>query len=568
MNSLFLLIAGVAVFVLGYRFYSKLLALSPFRLDTNYSTPAYSQADNKEFVAANRHVVFGHHFAIVAGATTLAGTVIAAIWGWIPAFLWVLVGTTVAAGVYGLGSLWLAVRYGQAGLANIVQELMGSRAQIPFFILTIILILTMNAVFAWLTAEILTTYPAAVLPFWIQIGLALGLGSYLRRHGNDRLALATVVSIVIAFIAIWLFDTVALAFSGALNIDIRGYSLVSLDATVVWMVLLFVSAYYMTRSPVWKLLQPRGYLVAIQVVILMLILFAGLVVRHPPVVAPNFNPALETPGAIPWIFVTLTSGAIAGFYLLFAGGITAKQLPRETDARYVGYGVALLEGLLALSVILVCTAGFATQDDWARFYASWEDVQDLPQALGLYIAGFANFAGAIGMERELAHTFAAVILAGLIAVSLDAGVRVQKQLHELGERLGMARLYDEKLLLMATVGLAAILALYDGEGRGGLALWPLFGYWNQIVAALGLLLIGLALQRQQQPALYLFAPMLLLLTLTTWTLVSQVMLWWSTGNWPALAGGATLLALEVWLAWETLRILRPLLPAPPMPPDA
>lgn len=564
MNSLPLLITGVVVFALGYRFYSKLLALWVFRLDVNYSTPTHSQADDREFGARNRHLVLGHHFAIIAGATTLTGVAIAVAWGWIPAFLWVLVGTAVAAGVYGLGTLWLAVRHANVGLTGLVGSLINPRAEPLFLLLAITLLLIMNAVFAWLTAKTLASFPSSVLPFWIHILLALGLGVFLRRRGYVGLVPATLVTVIIALIVIWLFYDLPFAFSGALNIDVRGYSLVSVDATFIWVTLVFVSTYYSTRAPIWKLMQPRGYLTALLTAIFMLILITGVIITNPPVVAPEFNTTLEGPRVIPWLFVTLTSGAIAGFYLLFAGGITANQLDRETDARYVGYGAALIEGALALSVILVCTAGFSSQERWMEFYASWQGVQNLPQALQLYINGFVKFAAALGIAQDPARAFAAVVTAGLIAVTLDAGIRVQKRLlAELGERYRISPLRDEKTLLFVTVGLGMAVALYDGHGEGGLPLWPLFGAWNQVLAVVGLLMVGLALRRRQQPFIYLLAPMLFVLVMTTWALLSQLLLWWSSGDWPLLAGGTVLLLLEGWFAWEVLNALRQPLPALP-----
>ncbi len=517
MSSLVLLIICVVVFVLGYRFYSRLLALGVFRLDVNYSTPAQSLADDKDIVVSNRQVILGHHVAIIAGPTTIVGSAVAVIWGWIPAVLWVLVGTTVAAGVYGLGSFWLAVRHGGLGLTGMVCSLMSTRARVPFAILGVVVLLIMNAVLAWLVAELLSTYPSAVLAFWLQILLACGFGWFLRRRGPQALIPATVVVLVGALLIVWILAKIPFAFSGALNIDFRGYSVVSLDATLVWVVLLFVATYYTTRLPIWKLTQARGYLLALQTSVLLIVLFAGVVVLQPPVVAPNFNTAIETPTAIPWIFVTLTSGAIAGFYLLMAGGITAKQLARETDAQYVGFGSALVDGLLAFSVIVVCTAGFNSHDEWMEFYASWEGVQDLPQLIGIYISGIAKFASALGIDFDLAQTFAAVVVAGLIAVTLEAGIRVQHQLlAEVNDNYQIVSLRDQKTLLIITVLVAAMLALHDGRGQGGLALWPLFGLWNQVLAVFGLFLIGLALRRRQQAVGYVFVPMIFLLVVTSW----------------------------------------------------
>ncbi len=556
MNAIFLLATGAVVFVLGYRFYAKLLALSVFRLDVNYRPSPDDPAGEPVAATHNRHLVLAQHFAVVAGATTLTGAGISVVWGWIPAFLWVVVGTVVAAGVYGLGTLWLSRRPSATSMAALVADLVGRRAQPLILVLATALILSMNAVFAWLTAETLKAYPSAVLPFWVQLLLALGLGIYLHR-GGARLLRAAFIATVIALVAVWLLGKAPVAFSGALNIDMRGRSLLSLEATPVWVVLLFVSTYYVTRAPYWKLAQPRGYLMAWQAGLLLLVVTAGIIVTNPSVAAPNFNTLPGSPRTLPWIFVTLTSGAIAGFYLLFAQGITAKQLLRETDARYVGYGVAVAEGALALSVILVSTASFSSPDKWAQFYSSWEAVQNLPQILRLYIDGSAGFAEALGIDRGFARTFVAVVVAGLIAVTLDAGIRVQKQLFaELARLCGLSRLRNDKTLLMLTVTLAAALALYDGYGRGALALWPLFGSWNQILAASGLLLIALALRRRQQPVFAVWVPMLFLVLVTTWALGLQLMLWWRSGDWLLLAAGAVLLALEGWLACEAWQALR------------
>ena len=473
-----------------------------------------------------------------------------------------LVGTTVAAGVYGLGSFWLAVRHGSLGLTDMVCSLMSTRARIPFAILGVVVLLIMNAVLAWLIAELLSTYPSAVLAFWLQILLACGFGWFLRRRGPQTLIPATVVVLVGALLIVWIFAKIPFAFSGALNIDFRGYSVVSLDATLVWVVLLFVATYCTTRLPIWKLTQARGYLLALQTSVLLMVLFAGVVVLQPPLVAPNFNIAIETPTAIPWMFVTLTSGAIAGFYLLMAGGITAKQLARETDAQYVGFGSALVDGILAFSVIVVCTAGFNSHDKWMEFYVSWEGVQDLPQLIGIYIGGIAKFASALGIDFDLAETFAAVVVAGLIAVTLEAGIRVQRQLlAEVNDHYHIISVRDPKTLLIITVVVAAMLALHDGRGQGGLILWPLFGLWNQMLAVFGLLLIGLALRRRQQAVGYVFVPMIFLVVVTSWALILQLSRWWTSADWLLIAGGMLLLVVEFWLAWEALQTLRKSVPA-------
>lgn len=557
MISLFLLIVGAIVLALGYRFYSKLLALWAFGLDVNYSTPARERADAAEFVAASKHIVFGHHFAIVAGATTLAGTGIAVIWGWVPAFLWVVGGTAIAGGTYALGGLWLAVRHGGQAVPDIAAAYLGSRAAALFLALALPLLLLVNAVLVWLAAELLATHPAAVVPFWVQIAIAMGLGIFLHRRAGAALLPASLGALAVSWLTLWLLSKLLFAFSGALNIDLRGHSLLSFDATVVWVILLLVSTYYVARQAVWKLMQPRGYLVTLHTGVLLTLLFIATIVRHPTVVAPNFNSPAPGPGVMPWIFVTLTSGAIAGFYLLFSTGITGRQLSNETDARYVGYGVALAEGVLALSMIFIAVASFNTAEEWTAFYASWEGIQSLPKLAGLYIDGFAFFTQILAINGEFARMFAAFVVISLIAVTLDAGIRLQQDLLiVLARRYPLPRLGDKRTALLTTLALVGAFALYDGHGQGALALWPLFGYWNQVLAVAGFALIAFALHRQGRVLWPVVVPALLLLVLGAWALLWQLALWWSSANWLLLVLGSGLLALTIWLAWEALRVGR------------
>jgi carbon starvation protein len=557
MISLFLLIVAAIVLALGYRYYSKLLALWVFGLQANYSTPARERADDTEFFATNKHVVFGHHFAIVAGATTLAGTGVAVIWGWIPAFLWVVAGTAVAGGTYALGSMWLAVRHNAQPLPDIAAAYMGSRATTLFLALTLPLLLLVNATLVWLGAELLATHPAAVAPFWVQLAIAMGISLFLYRSSGTTVLSVSLVALVVSWLTLWLLSKLLFAFSGELNIDIRGHSLLSFDATVVWLILLLVSTFYVVRQAVWKLMQPRGYLVAIHTGVLLALLFIAMVVRHPTIVAPNFSTPTTGPGVMPWIFVTLTSGAIAGFYVLFATGITGRQLAYETDARYVGYGVALAEGVLALSVILISVAGFSTAQEWTSFYASWKGIQSLPKLADLYIDGFAFFTQAIGIPGGFARMFAAFVIISLIAATLDAGIRLQQELlTALARRYPLPRLGDQRTALLTTLVLVAAFALYEGHGRGALALWPLFGYWNQILAVAGFVLMAFALHRQGRAPWPLVVLALLLLALGTWALLWQLALWWTGGNWLLLAFGASLLVLTIWLTWEALRAVR------------
>ncbi len=203
---------------------------------------------------------------------------------------------------------------------------------------------------------------------------------------------------------------------------------------------------------------------------------------------------------------------------------------------------------------MIAVSAFGTVEQWTRYYASWTGAQDLPKLLVLYINGFGEVLQAVGVSAEFARTFAAFVILGLIAATFDAGIHVQKNLLAmLARRCRWPRLSEARAALLVTIGLVGALALYDGHGRGGLSVWPLFGMWNQVLALGGFALIALALQRRQQPPWIVATPALLLLAVIAWVLPWQLARWWLSASWLLFVCGGVLLALAVWLGWETVR---------------
>ncbi len=562
MNSLFLLLATVVAFVFGYRFYSRLLALGVFRLNNNYSIPASAAPADDPGHRFKRHLIFGHHLAALAAGTAVMGTLVALIWGWIPAFLWVVVGTVTAAGTYGLGSLWLSLRYPGLNPAEIAARLLGAAAHSPLALFAFVVLLIMNAVCATLAAQLLSGFPQAVLPFWFLAVLAWFLGGFLRGRDDFEIIPASLIALTLGLMAVWLLEGFPLAFTGALNLGTGNFS-VTLDATVAWVLILFVYAYHATRLPMWKLIRPRGYLTALLLGVMLFICYTAVVIDHPVLVAPEFNTGPDIPATLPWLFVTLTSGAVAGFHLLITNGISARQLKREDDARYIGYGGALALGLLALSAIIIGGTGFASAQEWSQHYAVWEGWRDLRKVFTLYINGFARLASSIGLDPAFARTLAAVTLTGLLLATLEAGLRVQKQLLTgLAERFPSLLPGNEKPQLVLVALLSAALALHDIHGNGALAWWPLFGVADQLLAVLGLSLLALALRRHGRPVAWVAAPLLFMLVVAHWALAVLAAQWWATDNWPLLGLGVLLLAIELALVLPVLSALKTISPPP------
>jgi carbon starvation protein len=563
MNSLLLLIVALVAFIFGYRFYSKLLALGIFQLGNEYSTPAPPRAADEGHGTFARHLVFGQHLASLAAAAAVTGGMVSLIWGWIPAFLWVVVATLTAAGTYGLGTLWLSLRFPGLDPAEIAARLLGSPAHGVFALLSFLLLLIMNAVSATLAAQLMSAFPSVVLPFWIIVVLALFFGGFLRGREDFEVVPASLIAVAVSLLLVWLLADYPLAFSGVLGFGFPE-SRLSFDATVVWVILLFTYGYHATRLPMSRLIRPRGFLTALLLAVALLVFYAAVVIDHPNLVAPEFHAGPGIPGTIPWLFVTLTSGAVAGFHLLIANGISARQLGRETDARYIGYGGALALGLLALSAIIIGGTGFADAQEWSRHYAAWQSPQDLHTVLERYVEGFARLTSGLGLDQAFARALAALVVLGLLVATLEAGLRVQKQiLTGLSERYPALFPAKEKVLIGMAAGLSALLALADGHGRGGLSLWPVFGVADQILAVLGFVLLALALRQRQRPLAAVVLPLIFLLAVANWALAEQMTRWWTGDDWIPLALGTILIIMELRAALLTLNALKTPPPAPP-----
>ncbi|MDO8705243.1 MAG: carbon starvation CstA family protein [Sulfuricaulis sp.] len=556
MNSSILLIVAAVAFVFGYRFYSKLLALGVFHLGKDYSTPAPERPPEGGHGASNRHLIFGHHLASLAAAAAVTGSLVSLIWGWIPAFLWLTVGTVTAAGTYGLGSLWLSLRFPGLNPAEIAARLLGSPAHGLFTLLAFLLLLIMNAACATLAAHLLSAFPSAVLPFGIITVMALILGSFLRGRDDFEIIPASLIALTLSLMAVWLLGEFPLSFTGALNFE-TAESSVSFDATTVWVILLFIYGYHATRLPMWKLIRPRGYLTALLLGVMLFIFYTAVIIDHPKLVAPEFHAGPGIPDTLPWLFITLTSGAVSGFHLLIANGVTARQINTETDARYIGYGGALALGLVALSAVIIGVSGFAGTPEWTQHYASWEQLKDLRTVLELYINGFAQLAAGLGLDRAFARTLAAVVILGLLAATLEAGLRIQKHLLTgLTERYPSFIPGKEKILIGMAAGLSAALALYSGHGRGGPAWWPLFGVADQILAVLGFTLLGLTLWRMGRPVTVVLLPLIFMLAAANWALAVLIMQWLAADDWVLLALGAILIVTELGVSLLSLNFLK------------
>lgn len=563
MPAIIVLVVGLAIFALGYRFYGSYLAEKVYVLDDGRPTPAHHMADGLDYVATDKHVLFGHHFTSVAGAAPIVGPAIAVFWGWGPAFVWVVLGTVFAAGVHDFGSLILSVRNRAQNIGTLTRSVLNARSRTLFLLIIFFLLTLVNAVFAVVIGNLLVGNPGAAIPVIVQIPLAIGIGQYIYRTRSNAL-LPTLVGVAVLYALI----PVGAAFP--IELDAVAEAL-GMGPRTLWILILFVYAFVASRIPVWVLLQPRDYINSHQLFIALGVIFLGLAVGLDRIEAPMLATGLpdDTPSFFPFLFVTIACGAISGFHSLVASGTTSKQLDRESDAKYVGYMGAVGEGSLALGAILATTAGItAVGLSFSEQYPDFGAASD--GAVGNFVQGVSGFASHLGVPPELGAVFAAIVVISFAATTMDTGVRLQRYiLQELGDmvpdRAGPVRrsfrrgTRDMNAVTAMAVIVPLALALAPGGGDDGFAfgrLWTLFGTTNQLTAGLALAVIAVWVTRAGRNALPQLIPLAFLLVMTTWALVLNLVDFVREGDWVLAPLDAIILVLAGWLIVEAVAGIR------------
>jgi len=560
---------SLVLFFIGYRFYSKFLAEKIFRLDPDFMTPAHRFNDGVDYVPANKYVLWGHHFTSIAGAAPIVGPAIAVYWGWLPAMLWVVFGTIFAAGVHDFGVLVLSVRNKGQSIGTLADKLIGNRAKILFLFIILVLVLMVNAVFAWVISNLFISFPASVISIFIQIPLAVWIGYRSYRKSGSMLLPSVLVLFVMYFAAIAASYVSVLQidlvryFGGEGTIGLMGFSGVEL-AFISWILILMVYVYIASTLPVWKLLQPRDFINSQQLLIGLITLYLGLFFSSPEITAPDINTSADDPGWFPLLFITIACGAISGFHGLVSSGTTAKQLDKETDARFIGYLGAVGEGSLALITIIAVVTYFNTTGEFLDTYHSFSEAG--ASGLNIFVQGAAQLATVLWIPLEAAQTLIAVIVISFAATTLDTSVRLMRYiLNELGEEYELKPFRNLHGSTFIAVGASAALVLIPegprGVGSGGYLLWPLFGTSNQLLAAISLMIVTIWLKRSGKSIMYTLVPLIFLLFMTLWAMVEQVLFQWSglfensDSNLLLFSFGSVILGFAIWILIEALVLL-------------
>ncbi|MFQ5745504.1 MAG: carbon starvation protein A, partial [Acidobacteriota bacterium] len=479
------------------------------------------------------------------GLSPMLGPAIAVIWGWLPAMLWVVLGAVFVGAVHDFGSLAVSIRARGMSIGKVAEGLIGRRAKSLFHVIIFFLIALAMGVFVHVVAQLFSPafYPEAVLPTASLMLIAVVMGLAIYRRGWSIPPVTT-----LGFVAMLALVSVGM------GLPVVGPS----EGAWKWMLLGY--AFAASVLPVWMLLQPRDYINSLLLYLGLGGMYLGLFVARPAFVAPavDLNPE-GAPPIFPFVFIVIACGAASGFHSLVASGTSAKQLDKESDATFIGYGGMIGESLLGLMAVLACTAGFISREDWLAHYSSWQTAEGLGNNIGAFIIGTSHFLSALGIPSRLGRTFVAVLVVSFALTTLDSATRLLRyNISEIGETVKIAALGNRYVASILAVIAIAFFAFYEVGGQAaGLILWQLFGTTNQLMAGLALLAITLYLLRRGKPVVYTLVPMLFMLVSTLTAMASKLREFWYNGEATLLATGGLLFVLAIWLTVEaSVAVLR------------
>ena len=519
MNSLLLAIISFLAFIVAYHTYGKYIGQRIFNLNPDSKVPSTELQDNVDFVPTRKEILFGHHYTSIAGLAPIVGPAIAIIWGWIPALLWVVLGSIFMGAVHDFGALVVSMRAKGRSIGDLVSDLINPRIRQLFLLIIFFLLWIVIAIFALIIALLFGFYPQTVIPVWLEIPIAVWLGHMVYKRGKDPAPFA-IIAVAVMYLTVILGAYVPIKMPGVFG----------LTPVMTWMVILFIYSFIASTLPVQTLLQPRDYINAHQLFVMFALLFIGVLWAHPTVVAPALNVSPKgAPLLIPMLFVTIACGAISGFHSLVSSGTSSKQCANERDCRFVGYGGMLLEGSLSVLVIVACGAGLGLglaikggevltgSAAFTHHYASWAAAAGLKSKIDAFVLGSANLLTSYGIPMKIALTVMGVFLVSFGATTLDTATRIQRYvIAELGASWNVKPMTGRYTATIIAVITAMILAFYSGDGKGALVLWPLFGTTNQLLAGLSLLVLTVYLLRKKKSIKAALIPFIFMVVMDGW----------------------------------------------------
>ncbi len=530
MNTLLLSFIALAGYLVAYRFYGRFIGRKLFLLSEKNIMPSHTFKDGVDFVPTRKNIIFGHHFTTIAGLGPIVGPAIGIIWGWLPAFIWVFFGSIFMGAVHDFTTLVISARNKGRSIGELTGEFIGPSTRYALQFIMQLLLFIVLAVFAMIVSSLLLLYPESVLPVWLQIPIAVWLGWEIRRGKNG-----TVYSIIALLL---MYGTVFLGLLFPIHLPGSNETVI-----VTWCIILFVYVFFASTIPVHKLLQPRDYINSNQLLVAMGLLIIGLIVAHPVLAAPAVNKAAfsaqsDVPSLAPMLFIVIACGAISGFHALASSGTTVKQVDREKDTMFIGYGGMILESFLAVLVLMAIGGGLGMglsangeiltgSAAYFHQYTSWSAANGLTAKLNAFITGSSNLFASIGIPEKAGRAMVAVFIVSFANTTLDSAARIQRiSLQEIftdsnGKvKKPFSNRYFSTFLVVAS---AATLTFFKPGGQGAMVLWPLFGSLNQLMAALALGVVTVYLFLKRKPVWYTLLPMIFVLVVTVWAMLGNLL---------------------------------------------
>ncbi|RKX78715.1 MAG: carbon starvation protein A [Spirochaetes bacterium] len=571
MDAVLIMVVVFVGYLLAYNLYGKFIGKKIFALSNANKTPAVEFEDGQDYVPTRKHIIFGHHFTSIAGTGPIVGPAIAVIWGWLPAVIWVFVGTIVMGAVHDFGALVMSLRNQGKSISEITSRYINARTRTIFFLVVFLELLIVIAIFGLVIAVIFNMYPQAVFPVWAEIPIAILLGWIIYKKGGNVI-LWSIIAVVTMYITVVLGNW----------IPINLPTIAGIPATGGWTILLLIYAFFASTLGVTVLLQPRDYINSHQLFIALALLVLGVLATgfagDLRVVAPAVQATPEgAPPLWPFLFITIACGAISGFHSLVSSGTSAKQVRQEEDALFVGYGSMVMEGVLATLVIIATVAGlglaYTTQEGqvltgvaaWTTHYSSWAAAAGLGSKIAAFVVGGANMISFIGIPKAIAIIIMGVFVASFAGTTLDTATRLQRYvIQELTSDFNLGFLTGKYPATAFAVITAGLLAFGTGaSGSGALILWPLFGATNQCLAGLALVAITVYLKKKGGAGYLVTAlPAVFMMIMTVWALIINEINFINAGQVHLYILNLIILVIALWITAEGFAVFVRETPAP------
>ncbi|MEW6087839.1 MAG: carbon starvation CstA family protein [bacterium] len=498
MNSIIILILGFLVFYIGYRVYAGYIDKNIIKADPKKTTPAKMYMDGVEFIPTSKHVLFGYQFKSIAGAGPIIGPIIAIQWGWLPALIWILLGTFFIGWVQDYSTAMIAMRNDGASLGALSHKLISPRARIILLSFIYFYLLLIAGAFGNVVVSTAVGLKASPMA-WLFLTIAGIVAGQMIYNLKKDIILTTFVTIIIALLGIWL---------GTIFPSDKILGETISNSRLLWAIIAFIFCYFASVLPIWRFSLPINYVASYIVFLGLFLGIIGIFILHPDFTLPAYTGFNIKVGPIwPIMFVTIACGAISGWHSIVSSSGTARQLENELDARPVGAGVMFLEMILALFALIIAGTIYATPSEYGSAITSGPGV--------IFAAGVSKFLGALGLSLELGKSYGSVMMIVLAITIMQLVVRFMRVATSelLGDISPFFRNIHIGTIIASILGIVLVLSGWWQY------LWVLFGGANQLMASLSLMLVTLWLMSEGKNYFWAFLPMIFMFITTTGALL-------------------------------------------------